>query len=91
MYMLYVCRLVRFLLELLMNIKNMSENGASHLPHPHHARSSSLLLLSKAPTKGGIKSNLGQHPQSRPNPSLSLKSYMQEIVLSGNFVIKMYL
>lgn len=69
----------------------MSENGASHLPHPHQASSSSLPLLSKAPTKGGIKSNLGQHPQSHPNPSLSFKLYVQEIVLSGNFPIKIYL
>lgn len=48
-------------------------------------------FLSKAPTKGGIKSNLGQHPQSHPNPSLSFKLYVQEIVLSGNFAIKIYL
>lgn len=66
----------------------MSENGASHLSHPHQASSSSLPHPNKAPTKGGIMSNLGQHPQSYPNPSLSFRLYMQ---LSGNFVIKIYL
>lgn len=55
-------------------------------PTPTEPAPQASPFLAKAPTKGGIKSNLGQHPQSHPNPF----SFFQ-IVCAGNRIIRKFL